>query len=97
MQGKSEDEKDSDDSVCHGGLDDHEDDGIISARIVLAQYPLQFVSHGEQTVCHKNSVDHSESHLDAEINELGIKIIKCGAGARLHLDDDREPCSNAHQ
>jgi hypothetical protein len=35
------------DTVYHGGLDDHEDDGIISAGIILNQRLLHLVSYGE--------------------------------------------------
>jgi hypothetical protein len=31
--------------------------------------------------------------LDAEVGKLGVETIKCGTGARLHQDDDRQPCS----
>jgi hypothetical protein len=93
MQSKGNYENDSADRVWHGGLDNHEDDGIIGARIILAHVLLQFASHGEQTIRDENGINHSEPHLDAEVGNLGVDTIKYGTGIRLHLDDDGQPYS----
>lgn len=79
--------------MCHGRLNNHEDDGIVGARIILVHDLSQFVSHGEQTVGHENGINHIEPHLDGEVGKLGIDIIKYDTGACLYLDDNRQCCS----
>jgi hypothetical protein len=86
-------ENDGADSVWHGGLDNHEDDGIIHAGVVLAHDLPQLASHGEQAIRDDNGINHSEPHFDAEVGKLDVDIIKHGTGARLYLDDDRQPYS----
>jgi hypothetical protein len=89
MQSKCNYENDSADGVWHGGLDNHEDDGIIGARIILAHDLLHLPSHGQQAINHENGINHGEPHLDTEVGKLGVDTIKHGTGARFYLDDNR--------
>lgn len=88
MQSKGNYENNSEDRICHGRFDDHNDDGIIGAGIIMHQGLPHAPSHDEQTTRHENSIDHREPCLDAKVGELGADIIKYGTGARLYLDEN---------
>jgi hypothetical protein len=47
MQSKGNYENNSEDRVCRGRLDDHDDDGIIGAGIMIRQGQPDVPSHGE--------------------------------------------------
>jgi hypothetical protein len=54
-------------NVYHGGLDDHEDDGVIGARVIFPHNLLHQASHGEQTTRHEDRVRDSEPHFEGEV------------------------------
>jgi len=93
MHSKGNYENNSEDGVWQGRLDDHKDDGIVHARVILANDLLQLASHDKQSIRHENGINHSEPHLDAEVGKYDVDIEKTGAGACLHQDDNRQCCS----
>jgi len=93
MHSKSNYEYNDEDGVCHGGLDDREDDGIIGARIIFNQRRLHLTSYVEQTFCHKNGIKHGVRHLEGEVCNCGVDIVKWSPSTRLNQDDDGCCCS----
>ena len=93
FQSKGNYENNSEESVWQGGLDNHEDDGVIGARIILCHGLPPLTSHGEQTMHHENGIHHIDPHFDAKVAKLDVDIIKYETGARLHLGDNRQYCS----
>ena len=87
MQSEGNNENNCKDGVWHGGLDDHDDDGIIDVSIPMG-YGLHHLSHAKQTMCYEDSIKHSKPRLDAEVHKFGVDIIKCSTGACLNLDKD---------
>lgn len=62
MHSKGDYENDGKDGVCHDGLDDDEDEGIVESGIVLSHELLHLSSHVEQTIRHEDGIYHVESH-----------------------------------
>jgi len=90
LHGRGSYENNGEDSTWQGGLDNHKDDSIIHARIILANGLLQLVSDGEQSMRHENGINHSEARLDAEVGKLRVDTFKKGTGTRLYLNDNRQ-------
>jgi hypothetical protein len=96
VQGKGDYENNSEESICQSGLNNHEDDSIVGARIIFSHDLPQLASHGEQAIRYEQGINNSEPHLDAEVNKLDVDITKYGTSARLYNDANRQCCSR-HQ
>jgi hypothetical protein len=93
MHGRCNYVDEDEDTVRHGGLDDHTDDGIIGARIIFSHRRLHLASYGEETFRHENGIKHSVHHLDGEICKCGFDIVEQIPGTRLDQDGDGYCCS----